>query len=104
MELDIRYAQDGTVYTYVTDKGSRRTFQWRFILGREKGIEMFEFVKAYHSSEITITDHRNRRIVGNFVVNPMEFRTPGKGILSITQGVRNERMEVTFEFEGTVQS
>ena len=103
VEVDIQYAQDGTPWSYVKTKGGRRKFQWTFGLSREKGLELMAFIDSYFSSEVTIVDHRNRTIIGNFVVNPFEFRTTGKGLRSLTQGVRHERMETTFEFEGIIQ-
>ena len=103
VEVDIKRAQDGTVYTYVKDKGGRRTFQWRFILTREKGLELEAFFTSYFASEVTVTDHNDRVIIGNFTVNPFETRTSGKGLKSITQNVNPETMEVTFEFEGLIQ-
>lgn len=102
-EVDIKRAQDGTIYTYVKTKDGRRRFQWRFSLTREKGLELMAFIQSYFASVVTVTDHNARVIVGNFTNNPFEFSTDAKGLLSITQGVRNETMDVTLEFEGIIQ-
>jgi hypothetical protein len=83
-------AIDGTLRTYIKRKGGRRKLTWTFLLRRNKGLELREFIKSYYRSVIKITDHNNRMWVGNFMNDPFEFASSD-----------DEARTITLEFEGT---
>lgn len=101
-EVDVKYASDGTRYTYVTTK-DRQKYQWQFSLAREKGAELEAFLFKYFADEITVIDHNDVKYIGKFTSNPFAFDTPGRGLISITQQLANERQTITLEFEGVEQ-
>ena len=98
-EVSARRAMDGTLYTYVKRKGRRR-LQWSFRLSRNKGLELRAFIQAYFASKIQVTDHNDRKWVGNFTNNPFEFDTDARAAPAITPMPRGERQRITLEFEG----
>jgi hypothetical protein len=86
---------DGTLYTYVKTKGSKKAFQWDFELSRNKALELRAFVEAYFGKVIRITDHDGDVWIGYLVNNPFEFSTNGAA-----QGwPGDEAMTVRLEFE-----
>lgn len=97
--VNVKHALDGTLFTYVKRKG-RRKLQWTFSLTRNKGLELRAFVQSYFASKILVTDHNDRRWVGNFVNNPFEFETDRRSAPAIAPMPRGERQRITIEFEG----
>jgi hypothetical protein len=98
-EVSVRHAMDGTLYSYVKRKGRRR-LQWSFRLSRNKGLEVRAFIQAYFASKILVTDHNDRKWVGNFTNNPFEFDTDARAAPAIPPMPRGERQRITIEFEG----
>jgi len=99
LEVIVKRAVDGTMFTYVKRKG-RRKLQWTFSLTRNKGLELRAFVQAYFASKILVTDHNDRQWVGHFVNNPFEFETDRRSAPAIAPMPRGERQRITIEFEG----
>lgn len=89
--MNKKRAIDGTVRTYIKKPG-RRKKQWTFELERLKAYELREFLKAYQSHRIRITDHEDRVWIGYFTSNPVEF-----------ESTSDEWRVVTLEFEGVEQ-
>lgn len=54
-EVLMKRAMDGTLYTYVKTKNSRRNLQWTFRLTRNKALELRAFVQAYYAAKIRVT-------------------------------------------------
>jgi hypothetical protein len=102
VEVNVRRALDGTMFTYVKRKGRRR-LQWTFSLTRNKGLEVRAFLQSYYASRILVTDHNGRKWVGHFVNNPFEFETDRRSAPAITPMPRGERQRITIEFEGEEQ-
>jgi hypothetical protein len=99
VEISKKIAMDGTLFTYVKRKG-RRKLQWTFSLTRNKGLELRAFIQSYFASKILVTDHRDRKWVGNFISNPFEFETDRRSGPAIAPMPRGERQRITIEFEG----
>ena len=102
-EVLMKRAMDGTLYTYVKTKNSRRNLQWTFRLTRNKALELRAFVQAYYAAKIRVTDHNERVWVGHFINNPFEFDTPSRAAPAIAPMPRGETQEITIEFEGVEQ-
>jgi hypothetical protein len=94
---------DGTRYTYVKRKESRRKLKWSFRLRRNKALELRAFVFAYFASRIKIIDHNGRVWVGNVTNNPFEFDTPERAAPAIDPLPRGEMQTIDLEFEGIEQ-
>jgi len=86
---------DGTLYTYVKTKGSKKKFQWDFKLARNKALELRSFIEAYFGKAIRITDHDGDIWVGYLINNPFEFTTQG----SAFDWPGDEMMNIRLEFE-----
>jgi len=98
-EVIPRRAMDGTVRTYVKTKGSRRKLTWDFLLTRPKGLELRAFLRVYFAVKLKLTDHNNRRWIGNFTNNPFELTT-ARGARPDGETTRGETMAIRLEFEG----
>lgn len=96
-------AMDGTLRTYVKTKNDRRKLTWSFLLTRHKALELREFVRVYFASDVEITDHNDRRWIGNFTNNPFEFVGEGRANPSPDALARGEYMTIQLEFEGIEQ-
>lgn len=96
-------AMDGTLRTYVKTKNGRRKLTWSFLLTRHKALELREFVRVYFASDVEITDHNDRRWVGNFTNNPFEFVGEGRASPAPDTLARGEYMTIQLEFEGIEQ-
>lgn len=96
-------SMNGTLRTYVKTKATRRKLLWSFLLNRHKALELREFVRAYFASDIEITDHNNRRWVGQFTNNPFDFVTENRAAPTFDSKARGEYMSVQLEFEGIEQ-
>lgn len=95
-----RRAMDGTVRTYVKTKGGRRRLFWEFLLDRPKGLELRAFLRVFFASKLKITDHNDRRWIGNLINNPFEL-TSSRGARPDGETTRGETMTIRLEFEGT---
>ncbi len=80
----------GQLYTYVKQQ-DRRKLILTFQLDRLKALELREFLAAYLSSTITLTDHLDRIWRGVFMSNPFDVET-----------VIRRRQTITLEFEGII--
>jgi len=98
-----KLAIDGTRYTYVKRKDSRRKLRWSFRLTRNKALELRAFVTAYFASKIQLTDHRGRVWLGWFINNPFEFDTVERAGPAIYPLPRGETVRIELEFEGVQQ-
>lgn len=96
-------AMDGTLRTYIKRKNGRRKLSWSFVLTRNKGQEVREFIRSYYASKIRVTDHNGRVWVGNFISDPFEFDTPQKAGPTIGDWPVGEKQTITIEFEGMEQ-
>lgn len=88
-------AIDGTLYTYVHSKNNRRRYVWQFNLAKNKAVEVREFLDAYFSRKIQVTDHNSEIYVGYIRNNPFEFI----GEASAEGWPGNETVSITIEFE-----
>ncbi len=88
-QLFIKRAMDGTKRTYVR-KTANRLLTYTFRLQRGKLLEVEEFVRAYHSQSILMTNHKGESWTVSFVSNPFEFGIDRRG----NDGV------ITFNLEG----
>lgn len=95
--LDVHRSMSGVLRTYISRGGNRKTI-WSFVLDRKKGIELREFIFAYHASEMLIEDHMGRRWRGMLSVNPAEIRMSGRWGEEHEDLTKNEKVEVTLEF------
>ena len=86
---------DGTLYTYVKTKGSKKKFQWDFELARNKALELRAFIEAYYGDIIRITDHDGDVWIGYLINNPFEFMTRGAAM----DWPGDESISVQLEFE-----
>lgn len=98
LEVSPKRAMDGTLYTYVKTKNSRRKLVMSFTITRLKSIEFNRFLRLYISKQIHIVDHLARTWVGYITSNPVEFSTQSRG----TQGGGGELVAVEIEFEGVL--
>lgn len=102
VEILTKRAMDGTLYTYVKKKDSRKRLVFNFQVTRMKGMEVKEFYHSYAASRVKITDHLGRIWVGNFMTSPLEleFTGPWKS----KRYPQGEIISLTLEFEGILQS
>lgn len=104
--INIKRSITGTVRTYVKRnnmvKGdNRHKMQWSFVLTRNKAIEVLEFVKAYHASQMRVTDHLGREFIGYVMNNPLEITMARRGNPAVQNLPNGELCEVEIEFEGS---
>lgn len=71
-------AMDGTLYTYVKTKRSRKVHQWDFLGTKDKGREAVEFIELYAGGLVRVTDHEGTSIVGYITINPLELAGGGR--------------------------
>lgn len=95
-ELDIGRAVDGTVYTYVKNKGGSKLV-YSFRLSRMKALELKEFIRLFSAVKIRMTDHYDNQWEVNFTSNPFDFATTTRALNS----PGGEDVEITLEFEGS---
>lgn len=76
-EILTKRAMDGTLYTYVKKKDSRKRLVFNFRTTRMKGMEIKEFYRSYAASRIKIQDHLDRVWIGNFMTSPLELEFTG---------------------------
>jgi hypothetical protein len=98
--VNIKRAMDGTLYTYVHTRESRRKLSLNFSLTRNKALELRAFIQSYFSSKVKIKDHNNRVWVVNFTNNPFEYDTPERAAPAISPMPLGELQTITLEFEG----
>ncbi len=101
-EVRVKRAMDGTRFTYIKRKGGKK-LQWTFKLTRNKGLEVRAFIQSYFASTIVVTDHNDRKWIGNFTNNPFEFDTPSRAAPAIAPMPRGESQIITLELEGSEQ-
>ncbi len=99
VEVVVKRALDGTRYTYIKRKMGKK-LQWTFNLTRNKSLEIRAFIQSYFASTIVITDHNDRKWIGNFVNNPFEMSTERRAAPAISPMPRGESVTITIEFEG----
>ncbi|REJ65623.1 MAG: hypothetical protein DWQ31_16925 [Planctomycetota bacterium] len=98
-DVSTQRAMDGTLYTYVKSKGSRRRITLPMEISRMKGLELRAFIQSYYASKIRLTDHLGQVWVGNLVNNPFEFSTTKRSVAS----PGGEMQTIQIEFEGVKQ-
>lgn len=98
-EVIPRRAIDGTLRTYVKTKGGRRKLSWDFRLTRPRALELRAFLRLYFAAQMKVTDHNDRKWIGNLVNNPFEL-TSTRGARPDTATTRGEIMSIRLEFEG----
>ncbi len=90
--LTIKRAMDGTKRTYVK-RSANRLLTYTFRLQRLKMLELEEFVRAYHSQPIFMTNHKDEQWTVRFVSNPFEFgidRRGNDGVITLNlEGIKN---------------
>jgi len=93
---------DGTRYTYIKRRGGKK-LQWTFRLTRNKSLELRAFIQSYFASTTIVTDHNDRKWIGNFTNNPFELSTDSRAAPAIAPMPRGESVNITLEFEGDEQ-
>jgi len=91
-EVIKKRSMNGSLYTYVKTKASRRKLLMTFQLYRMKGLELRAFIRSYYKSKIRLTDHLDQVWIGYFTSNPFDFDTD-----------TDEWQTITLEFEGIKQ-
>jgi len=86
---------DGTLYTYVKSRNSRKKFQWEFELSRNKALELREFINSYRGTLIQVIDHDTDTWVGYLRNNPFELSGVGRAV----NWPGGETMQIMLEFE-----
>jgi len=100
-EVVTKRSMDGTLYTYVKKKDSRKRLVFDFQVTRMKGMEVKEFYRSYAASRIKLTDHLGRIWVGNFITSPLELEFVGPW--KSERYPHGEIISLTLEFEGVLQ-
>ena len=84
------YSMDGTVYSYVQKRGSKKKYLWSFSMARDKSDELLNFLQVYGSKRVLV-DWNDTRYMGYIAVNPVELRTteraggfPGGELVTMT--------------------
>ena len=93
--FDKARSMNGTLYTYVKSRSSRKKHQWSFLLSRNKMLELQRFVDTYYLSVIKITDHDDQTYLGYIINNPVEFTAVSKA----PNWPGGEAYQVTLDFE-----
>lgn len=99
--VSFKRAMNGTKYTYVKSRDSRKRLLWTFNISMAKALELQAFFNAYSASKILITDHIGKVYLGNFTSNPFEFEAVRRSVAS--PGVYTQH-QIQIEFEGFEQS
>ena len=86
---------DGTLYTYVKSRNSRKKFQWEFELSRNKALELREFINSYRGTLIQVIDHDADSWIGYLRNNPFELSGVGRAV----NWPGGETMQIMLEFE-----
>lgn len=97
--LEIKQSMNGTKYSYVKSRASRKKLLWAFQISQHKALELREFFNAYNAKQIKVTDHMGDVYLGYFTTNPFEFETIRKS--SSSPG--NTLHQIQIEFEGFQQ-
>lgn len=100
--LDVKYAVNGTRYTYVRTKDGRRVLVWQFLLTTHKYQELREFLEVHHSDQIRATDHLGQIWLGYITSNPADFDSDGRRARR-ADTTNNEMYTIALTFEGTKQ-
>ena len=98
-EVATKRAMDGTLYTYVKSKASRRRLTLPLGLSRMKALELRAFIQSYFAAQVRLTDHLGQVWVGHFTSNPFEFSTPKRA----AGWPGGEMQSIQLEFEGVKQ-
>ena len=98
--IDFKRSMNGTKYSYIKSRDSRKKFLWNFSISHHKALELQAFFDAYNSSDIKITDHFGEIYIGNFTSNPFEFEAVAR---SVASPGNNTRCQIQIEFEGFIQ-
>lgn len=93
-------SMNGTKYTYVKSRDSRKRLLWTFSISHEKALELQDFVDTYSGEEIKITDHVGKVYVGNITSNPIEFEAARRAVGS--PGL-DTQCQCQIEFQGFEQ-
>lgn len=88
-------AMDGTLYSYVKEKGGRKRFRFDFEISRSKALELRAFIKVYYRLMMKIVDHNSDEWFVYLQNNPFEFAGDSKADLF----PGGETMVITLEFE-----
>lgn len=94
--VDIRRSMDNTRRTYVKTS-NRWSFNYTFVLTRQKALELRAFIESYYLAPLVITDHRGVRWSVYFTSNPFEFN--GAGRAADFPGEEYITIPLTFEGE-----
>ena len=97
--IDKKLTINGTRYTYVKSKDSRKRLQMMFNLTRAKALELRAFIKSYYRNRVLLTDHLGEKWVGYITTNPNEFESTGRAIGTPGDILQN----IQLEFEGIKQ-
>lgn len=94
--LEFKRAMDGTKYSYVKSRNSRRKFVWTFSISHHKALELRAFFDSYNSSQIKITDHLGKVYLGYFTTNPFELEAVRRSVASPGNYTQHQ-VQITFE-------
>lgn len=91
-------AMDGTNITHVKAIG-RRLYNFTFSLTRAKSIELLAFYEVHAGSPWRFTTYDGTKIVGNCKANPLILQMDKRAVYDTDE----DGVQVSFEFEGTIQ-
>ena len=95
-KFTLKRAVNGKVYTYVKNTNKRK-LNYTFTLGRQKSIELREFLRTENTKFIELHNWKGEIWITNLITNPPEFSPKSRGVGCYP---RDERVEVSLEFEG----
>lgn len=99
--MTLKRSINGVRYTYTRAKDGRKRLQMRFVLTRTKALEFRAFLYAYHSTQISLTDHLGQVWIGYITTNPNEFENVSALLHVSAAGTTTANIQI--EFEGTQQ-
>jgi hypothetical protein len=92
-QLDIKWAEDGTLYTYVRRVTDRR-LDYTFRLTREKSLELQDFIDAYSADEMRLCNFKGEIWRVKLVTNPVQYVHIARG------SPKGPTVDVSLTFEG----
>jgi len=98
--FDTKRSMNGTKYTYVKSRDSRKRLLWTFSISHEKALELQDFIDTYSGENILVTDHVGKIYIGNITSNPIEFESTARRANS--PGL-NTQCQFQLEFQGFEQ-
>lgn len=98
-EVKIYRGMEGSTYTYVKSKAYRK-LSYKFQVTRLKCFEVQNFIDAYLSTKIRLTNHRGLVFIGDIVNNPVEYTITGKRFFTYSFSANYSSGATTFVIQG----